>query len=80
MKEQDLIILGFNRVDDIADGVPFYYYQYELGDTCLISSSNDESEGNKWSVQSNDYLQVEFKKLNDLKIFISLLQSIFREF
>jgi hypothetical protein len=78
MKEQDLINLGFKKVDADADGVPFYYYEYEFGDTCLISSANDESENDKWSVESDNYLQIKFKKLNDLKIYISLLQSIFR--
>jgi len=79
MTEQNLIDLGFKRVDDIADGEPFYYYEYELGDTCLISFANDEIKDDHWIVESDDYLRVKFQKLNDLKIFISLLQSIFRE-
>lgn len=80
MKEQDLIYLGFKKVDDSADGEPFYYYEYNLGDTCLITLANVDVKNDKWIVESNDYLQVKFEKLNDLKIYISLLQSIFTQY
>jgi hypothetical protein len=56
MTEQDLIDLGFERVDVTApeSGKPqdWYYYIYHLDKTlCLISSCNDEVKKDDWFVE-----------------------------
>jgi len=82
MKEQDLIDLGFERHDHDEEGVPFYYYSYDLngisGGGSLISDSDDELKyrgETDWKVYAWDVNEdLVFNNKEDIKIYIDVLE------
>jgi hypothetical protein len=81
MKEQDLIDLGFERVnvspEEAGDENGFHYYTYDFSDSrglSLISSNNDEAEKEKqWSVEIFDYDNILFTDATELFVLINVL-------
>lgn len=78
MKEQDLIDLGFERIDISAEesgDEAFYYYTYDFTrDFFLISCTNDESDG-VWFVEMDAHWNIKFYNPNDVKTFIDLINT-----
>lgn len=76
MKEQDLIDLGFDRIDISATesgDTYYYYYDYMFNeDFFLITCTNDEANG-KWYVEMFDHWNIRFTKKRDVKTFIDLI-------
>ena len=82
MNEQELLDVGFERVDIDDDGEKFYYYFYDLngesGCGSLISDSNDELKDrgeDTWKVYAwdiNDKLV--FDSIDDIKIYIDVIE------
>ena len=82
MREQDLIDLGFERVDVSAEesgADAFYYYTKDFGERdvlSLISISNDEVEDGEWCVELFEDESVRMDKLRDLEDFIEIVTRI----
>jgi len=83
MKEQDLIDLGFERHDHDEEGVPFYYYSYDLngesGCGSLISDSDDELKDRgetAWKVYAWDINEnLVFDNVEDIKTYINVIEK-----
>jgi hypothetical protein len=83
MKEQDLIDLGFERVnvspEEAGDENGFYYYTYDFSDSrglSLISNSNDEAEKvEQWSVEIFDYDNILFTDKKMVLEFINIIKQ-----
>ena len=77
MKEQDLIDLGFERIDvspDSSADEAFYYYTYDFTkDFSMISSDNYEAEDKGWFVDIFDGHYVRFYSKEDVKTLIDLI-------
>ena len=73
MKEQDLIDLGFERID-VSVGEDFYYYTYDFTKGfCMISSDNYEAEDKGWFIDIfNDHCARLYNK-EDVKTLIDLI-------
>ena len=82
MKEQDLIDLGFERIDVSAEesgADAFYYYIRDFGERnvlSLISSSNDEVKDGEWYVEVFEDDSIRIDKLKDLEDFIEVVTRI----
>ena len=74
MTEKDLIDLGFQREDSPDESSPFFYYIYELGDFTLITNTNDEAGEDDWCVEIFDYLDFQYKDIQDIKNLLEILQ------
>ena len=80
MKEQDLIDLGFQRVDQDDEDDKFHYYSYDIkgepSGGSLISSGNDELLINDmWEVYAWDINEnLVFDDKEDIKIYIDVLE------
>lgn len=86
MKEEDLIDLGFERVDVTAkeSGSPndWYYYTYDftkdliIGGLFLISCDNEEAAKEGWSVEFFDEgIDIKFNEYPKLKSIIALIED-----
>jgi hypothetical protein len=78
MKEQDLIDLGFEKVnvsEEQSGGDAFYYYVYDIGYLSLISDASDNIKKNKWAIQLFDYWDININKREDLAALIKILES-----
>jgi hypothetical protein len=79
MKEQDLIDLGFERVEDSDDlwDEPFHFYTYDFTNNfSLISATNFEAENyfeGNWFVEIFDDYYIRFYSKEDVKTFIDLI-------
>ena len=82
MKEQDLIDLGFERVDVSAEesgDKPFFYYVKDFGEKnvlSLISPPNDEVKDGEWYVEVFEDDSIRIDKLKDLEDFIEVVTRI----
>jgi hypothetical protein len=61
MTEEDLINLGFQKVDvpdsESQNGYDYYYYKLQLmDDLVLVSSDSDTVRKNTWEVKNFDWL------------------------
>jgi len=80
MKEQDIVNLGFKRVDVTAeesgDGA-FYYYTYDLGNgtLSLISNANNEIIDGRWSIEIFEDETIQFWGVSDLIKFIDVIKK-----
>lgn len=57
MKEQDLIDLGFDKMEDFDEESTFYYYELDIGigwSASILSSGNYEVKNDEWDVQLTD--------------------------
>ena len=83
MNEQELLDVGFERVDIDDDGEKFYYYSYDLngesGCGSLISDSDDELKDrgeDTWKVYAwdiNDKLA--FDNIDDVRTYINVIEK-----
>lgn len=86
MKEQDLIDLGFEKVEVTAEesgDKEYYYYTYTLGSgdyqLSLITESNDIVIKDNWSIELLEYDSIVFHKIKELKMFIALIKRNMKE-
>jgi len=75
MTEKEVQLLGFERIDEIEEPTPYYYYEYKIVDGVdFITSANDEVENGEWSV---DFLEANpkiiFTKFEEVQALINLL-------
>jgi hypothetical protein len=80
MKEEDLIQLGFKRVDvseQESGDKAFHYYTYDIGNgvISLITQSNDEVENNTWHVEVFDDTSIRFETIEDITKFIQVTEK-----
>ena len=80
MKEQDLIDLGFERVDVTKEesGSPddwYYYIYYFTSGFGLISSDNEEAEKDGWCVEFLDVDDIRFTNVRELAKLITILEN-----
>jgi hypothetical protein len=80
MKEEDLIQLGFKRVDvseQESGDKAFYYYTYDIGNgvISLITQSNDEVKDNDWHVEVFDDTSIRFETIEDITKFIQVTEK-----
>ena len=75
MKEQDLIDLGFERVDECNEESACRYYVYDFTKyLSLITCTDDEGEDNRWHVEFFDDNDVRFYSKDDVKTLIELIE------
>jgi hypothetical protein len=80
MSEQDLIDLGFEKIEQNDEYDKFHYYCYDIkeesGSGTLISSANDELLVNdEWQVYTWDINEnLVFDNKEDIKIYIDVLE------
>lgn len=80
MKEQDLIDLGFERVDVSAEqsgDEAFHYYIYDFTKYfSLISCASNEvaADGWSWFVEMFDHQDIRFYSKDDVKTLIELIE------
>ena len=80
MKEQDLISLGFERVDvseeESGDEV-FYYYTMDFGNgsLSLISPAHNEIVNDKWYVDIFEDESIKFTNYQDLSTLIRIIKN-----
>ena len=80
MKEEELVQLGFERVDVSAKesgATPFHYYTYDIGNgsISLITQSNDEVKDNYWHVEVFDDTSIRFETIEDITKFIQVTEK-----
>ena len=80
MKQQDLIDLGFEKVNvssKESGSKPYFYYTYYFSNGfCLITRASDEIVNGKWSVEVFDTDEsFEFKKVSELSSLITILEN-----
>ena len=79
MTEQTFIDLGFEHnlvtIEESGDDHEFYYYTLDIGDICLITSTNDEGEEKGWSCSILDSTTLEIKDEGDLEDLIRILKN-----
>lgn len=78
MTEQDLIKLGFDRVDVTAEesGYPrdWHYYTYDFTDHLyLISCDNDEAQLNGWYIELFEETKIRFTDIYDVQELIKII-------
>ena len=82
MKEQDLIDLGFERVDVTAEesgyATDWYYYTMDFGThrgISLISCDNSEGIDKGWYVDILEDESISFNKYEDVLDFITIIRK-----
>jgi hypothetical protein len=80
MKEQDIVDLGFKRVDVTAEESgddAFYYYTYDFGNgtLSLISNANNEVIDGRWGIEIFEDETIQFWGVSDLKKFINVIKK-----
>lgn len=78
MTEQDIIDLGFERVDVTAgeSGYPedWYYYIYDFTDNlCLISCDNNEAQLEGWYIELFEETKIRFTDIYDVQELIKII-------
>jgi len=75
MKEQDLIDLGFERVDEYTEEGDYHYYVYDFTKYfSLITCTDNEVEDDRWHVEFFDDNDVRFYSKDDVKTLIELIE------
>lgn len=80
MTEQDLIDLGFDRVDETAEktGYPrdWYYYTYDFTrGLSLISCDNEEAEKSGWHIELFQESKIRFTNTHDVQELIKIINK-----
>jgi len=79
MTEQEIIELGFeqNYIPKEESGCKddYWYYTYDIGDMCLITSASDESGKKMWTITFFDYNDVVFKDAEPVRDLIAILEK-----
>lgn len=81
MTEQQIIDLGFNRIDvptEVSGDNPYYFYEYVFGDTefTLLSPADTDVINNQWYVEPFDYQGLIIYDYDLLVQFMETLHSI----
>lgn len=86
MTEQDLVTLGFERVnvsaDESGDDTPFHYYTwypYEDAYLSMLSYSNDEVVNGNWKVILADDMNIVFDDVDDVRMIMDVLKRNVRQ-
>lgn len=78
MKEQDLVDLGFDRIDISAEesgDEAYHYYDYMFNkDFSLITCTNEEANG-EWFVVMFDFDDIFFYSRDDVKTLINVINK-----
>tara|TARA_B110000285_G_C14591290_1_gene366543 strand:+ start:25 stop:273 length:249 start_codon:yes stop_codon:yes gene_type:complete len=78
MTEKELVTIGFKKIkipEEDCLGDAFYYYIYKVGLMDFITNANIEIDNPKeWYVEVLE-CEAEFRKLDELKIVIGLLEQ-----
>lgn len=78
IKEQDLIDLGFDRLDNDDFTEDFYFYVYDFSmnrGIGLISSGSNEIQNDQWEVYIEEIDDLAFEDLNLLIEFIEVVNK-----
>ena len=80
IKEEELVKLGFERVDvseEESGDKPFHYYTYDIGNgtISLITQSNDEVEKDNWHVEVFEDTSIRFETIEDITKFIQVTEK-----
>ena len=75
--EQNLIDLGFEKVDGNLEGQSesWYYYNLDIGNVTLTSDDSDEVKDGHWNVHIWE-LDLVINNLSDLNEFINVTTKI----
>ena len=77
MTEEDLISLGFQKVDvldiESQNGYDYYYYKLKLMDELiLVSNESDMAHNNNWEVKNFDWLGARIKDRQSIEMLKEL--------
>lgn len=77
MKEEDLVNLGFEKVEvpveESGDKTDYYYYKYDLSDTItLVSIASDQAKDNNWTVGGDLGNNILITEVADIYMLIHL--------
>ena len=80
IKEEELLKLGFERVDvskEESGDKGFHYYTYDIGHgvISLITQSNDEIENDDWHVEVFNDTSIRFETIEDVTKFIQVTEK-----
>jgi hypothetical protein len=74
MKEQDLIDLGFKRVEDFDGDEAFYYYDLNLVEGFSLISNDSDNAKDGWYVELFDVDGIRFVEREQLENFINVVK------
>jgi hypothetical protein len=74
MKEQDLIDLGFKRVEDFDGDETFYYYDLDLVEGFSLISNDSDNAKEGWYVELFDVDGIRFVEREKLEEFINVVK------
>ena len=77
MTEEDLINLGFQKVDvpdsESQNGYDYYYYKLKLmDDLVLVSSDSDTVKNNTWQVKNFEWLGASIRDRQSIEMLKQL--------
>lgn len=80
MKEEDLINIGFEKVEvpveESGDKTDYYYYKYDLSDSItLVSVASDEAKDDNWYVGGDLGYDISITELADLYLLMYLFKK-----
>lgn len=80
MTEEDLIDLGFEKVDvpdsESQNGYDYYYYKLKLmEDLVLVSSDSDTVRNNTWQVKNFDWLGANIRDRQSIEMLKQLTRK-----
>ena len=74
MKEQDLIDLGFKRIEDFDGDEVFHYYDLNLVEGFSLISNDSDNAKEGWYVELFDVDGIKFVEKKDLEEFINIVK------
>jgi hypothetical protein len=74
MKEQDLIDLGFKRIEDFDGDEVFHYYDLNLVEGFSLISNDSDNAKEGWYVELFDVDQIKFVEREKLEEFINVVK------
>jgi hypothetical protein len=74
MKEQDLIDLGFKKVEDFDGDEVFYYYDLSLVEGFSLISNDSDNAKEGWYVELFDVDGIRFVEREKLEEFINIVK------
>jgi len=79
MTEEIFEKLGFERIDvsaeEAGDQRGFYYYSIDIGDVCLISNDDEDTQENGWEVYIFDSRTIKIKGSGDLEDLVRIIRN-----
>jgi len=80
MTEQDLIDLGFNKVEinnkESGNGYDYYYYGYKIfEDLYLNSTDSDKVTNDDWAVSNIDWPVFKLDTVGGVQMFIKMMSE-----